>query len=249
MKKNIALCLAFVFWTSFGYTQEKKEILVSAASSLKDVFTELGKNFEKKNNIKIVFNFAASGLLKTQIETGAPVDLFASAALSDIEGLEKKDLLISGSKVEFARNELVLVQSTNVKIKIQNLEDLKNTEIKRIALGNPKTVPAGRYAKEVLDHDKLFESLNSKMVFGENVRQVLDYVSLGEVDAGFVFATDLYHNDKVKLALRIPSEKHGAIIYPMAIIKTSKNIESAKAFLQFVTSKESKNVFQKFGFK
>lgn len=247
MKLIFSLLLLLLF--NQALAQEKKEILVSAASSLKDVFTELGKDFEKKNNVKVVFNFAASGLLKTQIETGAPVDVFASASAIDIEGLEKKDLLLIGTKVEFAKNEMVLAQNANTQIKIQNLQDLKRPEIKRIALGNPKTVPAGRYAKEVMDHDKIFDSLNPKMVFGENVRQVLDYIVLGEVDAGFVFATDLFNNSKVIASLRIPSEKHGAIIYPMAVVKTSKNIEQAKSFIQFVTSKESKIIFQKFGFK
>lgn len=186
MLKITILSFALLVLTFSSSAQDKKEILVSAASSLKDVFVELGKEYEKTHPVKIVFNFAASGQLKAQIKTGAPVDAFASASPVDMDGLQKSKLILEESRKDFAKNELVLIQNYKSKFFVKTLADLSLGKIQRIALGNPQSVPAGRYTKEYLDSEKSFELLKSKMIFGENVRQVLDYVQLGEVEAGFV---------------------------------------------------------------
>lgn len=249
MLKSIIVCLAVLFSISSGRAQSHKEILVSAAASLKDAFLELGKNYEKDHAVKVVFNFAASGQLKTQIETGAPVDVFASASQLDMDALEKNKLLLENTRKDFAKNELVLVQNIAAKFSVKTLGDLSNDKIKRIALGNPQSVPAGRYAKEYLENEKVYDVLKIKMIFGENVRQVLDYVQLGEVDAGFVFSTDAISSNKVQVVLKVPSEKHAPIIYPIAVIKISKNSKEASDFVAFVASEKSQAILKKFGFQ
>lgn len=249
MFPKMILVLLLVLFFSTSFAREKAEIFVSAASSLKDVFTKLGSDFENRHKVKVLFNFAGSGQLKTQIENGAPVDVFASASSVDMDYLEKKDLLLPGTRNDFARNEIVLAQNINSKFKIDKIADLEKTEIKRIALGNPQTVPAGRYAKEVLVNAKSFEILKPKMIYGETVRQVLDYIVLGEVDAGFVFASDVFNNKKVNVVLRIPHDQHSPIIYPIAVIKSSKNQTHANAFISFIHSKENQGIFEKYGFK
>lgn len=230
-------------------TESNNEILVSAAASLKDVFTELGADFEKKNQIKVSFNFAASGQLKAQIENGAPADVYAAASLADMDALENKKILTENTEIVFARNSLVLVQSINSKIQITTIDDLKKVEVKKIAIGNPDTVPAGRYAKESLTQFKVLAALKEKLVFGESVRQVLDYASKNEVDAGFVYLTDVLTDKSLRKILEIPENSHKAIVYPIAVIKTSQNEDIAKEFVKFVTSKSSEEVFKKYGFK
>jgi len=224
------------------------EILISAATSLKDVFQELGKNFEKKNKVKVLFNFAASGQLRAQIENGAPVDLFASASFFDINLLEKKDLLEKKSITNFIKNTLVLAQGLHVKKPLKNLEELSTTGIKSLALGNPESVPVGRYAKESLSYYKMFDSLKEKIIFGESARQVLDYIAKNEVDAGIVFVTDVISDKKVKTVFEFSEVTHSLIAYPIATIKSSKKIKEAKAFIEFIMSKESQQLFAKYGF-
>ncbi len=249
MFKSIIICFVVLFSISSSHAQSRKEILVSAAASLRDAFLELGKNFEKDHAVKVVFNFAASGQLKTQIETGAPVDVFASASPVDMDALEKNNFLLEKTRKDFAKNELVLVQNIAAKYSVKTLSDLSNDKIKRIALGNPQSVPAGRYAKEYLENEKVYDAFKTKMIFGENVRQVLDYVQLGEVDAGFVFSTDAISSNKVQVVLKVPFEKHAPIIYPIAAIKNSKNSKEALDFVAFITSDKSQAVLKKFGFQ
>lgn len=245
----MTLILTLASFPLKAQTKIRPEILISAAASLRDVFTELGADFEKKNNVKLSFNFASSGELKTQIEYGAPVDVFAAASSADIEALEKKDLLAVNSRINFAKNILVLIQSNNSKIQIKTIEDLAKSEVKKIAMGNPVTVPAGRYAKETLTNFKSYDLLKEKLVFGENVRQVLDYVSKNEVDAGFVYSTDALVAKNVHKILEVPASYHDAIVYPVAMVKTTKNEKVAKEFIKFITNKSSEEIFKKYGFR
>jgi molybdate transport system substrate-binding protein len=160
------------------------EITVSAAMSLSDVFKDIGAGFQKKHpEVKINFNFAASGVLEKQIEQGAPVDLFASASQEEMNVLEEKGLIIKSTRTNFTRNKLVIIAPSRLTI-----EELKNLD--KIAIGDPKTVPAGRYAQTFLENAGIYEMSKSKLIFAENVRQVLDYVERGEVDAGFVYFSD-----------------------------------------------------------
>lgn len=218
------------------------EVLVSAAISLKDVMAAITPDFEKANTgIKLAFNFGASGQLKIQIENGAPADAFLSAARADTDSLERKGFLVPGTRQIIAKNTLVLIRNKSKK--------LSPTSFTRIAIGNPATVPAGRYAKETLEKRKLFEKLKSKLILTENVRQVLDYVARGEVDAGYVYMTDAMIEPKVEVVERIPSDQHSPILYPAAVLKDGKNTQGAKRFVDFLMTAEARKAFKKYGFE
>ncbi|MBF0298944.1 MAG: molybdate ABC transporter substrate-binding protein [Oligoflexia bacterium] len=228
---------------------KKKELLASVAMSLKDVMNKIGEDFEKINpNTKVSFNFASSGQLRAQIENGAPVDIFAPASSTDMNFLFEKDLAIKNSKKDFAKNTLVLITHKSNNNDIHSIIDLQNAKIKKIAIGNPNTTPAGKYAKETFEYFKILANIKEKIIFAENVRHVLDYVSRNEVDAGIVFSTDAQVDKNVKVVFTIPDKVHQPIIYPIAIIKSSKNIELAKEFIQFVISEKGKKALKDYGF-
>ena len=226
----------------------EEELIVSAAASLANAFGEIAKKFENLNpGVKVICNFAASGPLLQQIEKGAPVDVFASADQKTMDQAQEKNLVLPLTRKDFVSNGLVLIVPTDAKRPIQTLEDLKMKEVARISLGNPETVPAGRYAKEVLTNDGLWENLLPKVIFGNSVRQVLDYVSRGEVDAGFVFTTDaIQMKDKVRIVLT--AEKHKPILYPIAVVAASQKKELSQRFVDFVQGKEGQAILSQFGF-
>jgi molybdate transport system substrate-binding protein len=240
----------FCTFVGRGDAAESKEITVSAAISLKNAFEEIGELFESSNKgVHVLFNFGASGDLMTQIKGGAPVDLFASAAVKDMDGLAKEGFLLEGTKTNFVTNTVVLIVPASSTVSIATFEDLTRSEIKKIAVGNPQTVPAGRYAEETLQYYKVSERLKDKLILAENVRQVLDYVARGEVDAGVVYATDAIVRQEVKVAATAPESSHKPVIYPIAIVKDSKNEQVARTFISFVLSEEGKKVFEKNGFQ
>lgn len=231
--------------------QSTYEITISAAISLKDAFEEIGKTFmERHPGAKVIFNFAGSGALARQIEAGAPVDVFASAAQKDMDDLDQKDLIIKGTRKDFARNSLSLIIPTKSAIQLTSLNDLRRREIQKIAIGNPKTVPAGRYAEEVLRHFNLWDGLKDKLIFAENVRQVLDYVARGEVDAGMVYSTDaLVRAKDVKIVSEAPEESHQPVIYPIGVVKGSKKESLAREFIDVVVSREGEKILERYGFR
>ena len=253
MKRRLILAtvLMVCFCISAGLSQaETKDITVSAAISLKNAFEEIGKLYEAKGSAKVLFNFGASGDLARQIEGGAPVDIFASAAQKDMDGLDGKGLVLQGTRSNIAANSVVLVVPAGSKAAPASFEGLAAKGIKKIAVGNPKTVPAGRYAEEVLTYYKLFPSVNDKLIFTENVRQVLDYVARGEVDAGIVYATDASTRAKeVRIAESAPEKSHKPVVYPIAVVKGTKSESAAKAFVAFVLSPEGQRILEKHGFK
>jgi molybdate transport system substrate-binding protein len=223
---------------------------VSAAISLKNAFEEIGKTFmQKHQGKKVIFNFGASGDLARQIEAGAPVDIFASAAQKDMDDIEKKDLIVANSRKDFAKNGVVLVKPAHSTIFLQTLTDLQKKEIKKIAIGNPKTVPAGRYAEQALRHFNLWDTIKNKLIFAENVRQVLDYVARDEVDAGLVYSTDaMVRSKEVKVVAKVPEGSHQPVVYPIAVIKGTKVEALSREFLDFVISTEGQRILSQHGF-
>ena len=248
----VLIALAGLFGRSEATAQPAtdREITVSAAISLKDAFEEIGKSFMERNpGMKVIFNFGASGDLARQIEAGAPVDVFASAAPKDMDDVDRKGLVASGSRKDFARNTVVLIQPVESTIALTSLRDLLKGAVKRIAMGNPKTVPAGRYAEEALRHFHLWEALKEKLVFGENVRQVLDYVARNEVDAGLVYSTDAAIRSKdVKMVEKLPSDSHQPVIYPIGVIKGTRAEPTARAFVDAVLSPEGQKILARYRF-
>ncbi len=232
-------------------SNQAAEILtVSAAISLKEAFDEIGKEFQAKSGKKINFNYGASGALQTQIENGAPVDVFASAGEKQMDELEAKNLIDNTSRKDFARNSLVLIAPKNHGDTLSGFEILARPEIKKIAVGNPKTVPAGLYADEVFERLNLKKDLQNKLIFAENVRQVLDYVARSEVDLGIVYKTDAgAADDKVDVVTTVPENSHSPILYPIALIKDGDQKQNAKEFLDFVLSAQGQQILRKYGFK
>ena len=243
------LCISISPFSFVGVASAEQELIVSAAASLTNAFGEVGKKFESANpGAKVVFNFGASGALLQQIDKGAPVDVFASADQKTMDQAGEKHLILSETRKDFAGNELVLIIPPGAKIPVKTLKDLTTAEIGRVALGNPETVPVGRYTQEVLSNEGFWDLLKPKFIFGESVRQVLDYVSRGEVDAGFVFATDAaVAKDHVGVALE--ASQHKPITYPISVVGSTKSKAMAGKFVDFVLSGEGQEVLVRYGFK
>jgi molybdate transport system substrate-binding protein len=226
-----------------------REILVSAAMSLKDACKEIGSFFEKQTGIRVRFNLGASGLLQKQIEAGAPVDVFASAGEKQMDSLQDQGLIIPETRRDFARNSLVLVTPKHSRVRIQSFADLARSGVARVAIGSPKTVPAGQYAEEALRNLKLWNALQPRFVLAENVRQVLDYVLRGEVDAGLVYASDMEGiHAKAVIAAWAPKESYSPIRYPIAVVKGSSEREEAQRFIDLIFSNRGQAILKKYGF-
>jgi molybdate transport system substrate-binding protein len=227
----------------------KEDILVAAAASLKDVLEEIRPAFETRHpGLRVNFQLAASGALQQQIEQGAPVDVFISAADGPMKILMDRGLLVPGSLKTILGNELVLIIAPNQPVPI-TFADLKNPIYRRIALGERRTVPAGQYAEAWLEHEKLSYALKDRLVPSSNVRQVLTFVASGNAAAGFVYASDALTSDKVKIALRARADQHPPITYPLALVKRSKKQAAAQTFAKFLESPEAQRIFVKRGFR
>ena len=225
-----------------------QEVVVSAAASLTNAFQAVGQAFEKtRPGAKVTFNFAASGPLLAQIQQGAPVDVFASADQETMDRAAKAKLLSEGTRADFARNTLVLiVPSTAAKVP-QKLADLGGMGYKRISTGTPSSAPVGRYTMASVQEAGLTAALEPKWIYGESVRQVLNYVARNEVDAGFVYRTDaLIEKDKTRIALTVPTTT--PVSYPIAQIAASKNVALGKDFVAFVRSDAGQQILEGFGF-
>lgn len=228
-------------------TSSTVSLNVSAAASLKNVMQEIQSTYTQKPHTKLTYNFASSGSLQQQIEQGAPVDIFISAGQKQMNALEKKGLLLAGTRKGLLGNEVVLIASQNAP-KISGFADLKGNQVKQVAIADPKSVPAGQYGQEVLTTLKLFDTLRPKLVFAKDVRQVLSYVETGNADAGIVYTTDAKTSHKVKVVATAPKGSHAPIVYPVAVLKESKNPDAAKEFLKFLSGDQARTKFQQAGF-
>lgn len=225
------------------------ELIISAAASLRDALQEINRLYEERTGRRVRFNFAASGVLQKQIEAGSPTDVFASAGAKQMDEVEAKGLLAEGSRHNFARNTLVLIVPSGAANNVKSFADLTSPKIRRLAIGNPKTVPAGDYTRQVLSNMKLLPQFESRLILAEDVRQVLDYVRRAEVDAGIVYASDVtVAGNQVAVAARAAEELHDPITYPIAIIKESRNREAAMQFVELVRSAEGQSILNKYGF-
>jgi molybdate transport system substrate-binding protein len=254
MKKTLGIFLVLCLFLALSMQDACAgggEIIVSAAMSLKNTFEEIGKAYARKNRgAKVVFNFGPSGGLVRQIESGAPVDVFASASPKEMDELERKGLTVPGSRLNFAANTLVLVVPRGPQKRVGSFPDLKTDAVRRIATGDPKTVPAGRYAEEIFRYYGLSDRIKEKLILAGNVRQVLDYTARGEVDAGVVYKTDVVSRPAgVEIVAEAPEEAHEPTLYPIAAVKGTKNEGAAEAFISLVASAEGKKILKQYGFK
>lgn len=229
----------------------KVNLTISAAASLKDALTEVKTLYlAEKPKTTLTINFAGSGALQQQIEQGADVDLFFSAATKNMNTLKDKGFLIDSTVRNLLGNKLVLVAPNDSKVPVNSSFSVVVTDasIKKIALGEPKTVPAGDYAQQVFTFLNIMDKVNEKVVYAQDVRQVLNWVETGNVDAGVVYLTDAKISTKVTVIATASEESHKAIVYPAALIKTTNNYTASRDFLNFLTSDKAKAVFDKYGF-
>jgi len=250
-KSSVLLVLAgLMAWTiGVNAAAPNVDLYVSAAASLKDVLTEAQTNYQKRHpEVKLYYNLAASGVLQTQIEQGAPADLFVSAAPKQMNALEQKGLIQKTTRRDLVKNQLVLVIPKNAKTTIKTFNDLSLDKVKKIAIGAPESVPAGMYAQEVFKNLRIADKLQGKLVLGSNVRTVLSYVETGNVDAGIVYRTDAITSDQVKIVAVAPQSSHEAIIYPAAVLKGAKQSKAAAGFLAYLAGADGKILFKKYGF-
>lgn len=224
------------------------ELTIFAAASLTDALKEVATDYQKQSRDKLLFDFGASSLLARQIEEGAPADVFFSADEAKMDGLEKKGLILRGTRKSRLSNALVIVVAADRGAQISRTKDLASDKVKRLALAETKTVPAGIYAKDYLQKAGLWESIESKVIPTENVRAALAAVESGNVDAGIVYKTDAAISKKVKVAFEVPLADGPKISYPMAVVRETKQEGAAKRFLEHLDSEAAGRVFRKYGF-
>ena len=223
------------------------ELTISAAASLKEAMTDIEALFkEEMPNVTLTFNFGSSGSLQHQIEQGAPSDVFISAGKSQMTALDEKGLLLDDTNKDLVKNSLVLIGSSDTNI--TSLNDLKSDSIKQIAIGEPSSVPAGKYADEVLTNLGIKDKIFSKLVFAKDVKEVLAWTISGNAEVGFVYLSDAISNTSSKIIEEITEDLHSPITYPVAVIKDTKNKDKAKAFEDFLFTDDCQKVFEKYGY-
>jgi molybdate transport system substrate-binding protein len=234
--------------TSTVTAQSNASLLVSTAASLKNVMEEIKGNYQQsKPGITINYNFGASGALLQQIQQGAPADIFISAGKKQVDTLEQSERLVAGTRSILAKNRLVLIVPKST-VGITSFFNLTEDNIKKIAIAEPRSVPAGEYAEQVLKKLGIYEKVKAKFVYGNNVRQVLAAVESGNADAGLVYRTDAAISNKVKSVVAVDEKYHSPIAYPMAVLKQSKNVAAATEFVQYLSSDRAKDVLKKYEF-
>ena len=235
---------------SITSAKEPVELHVSAAASLTDVMNEIGKAYEAEHpDVKVVFNYGSSGALQQAIENGGTADLFFSAAQKQMDALDKKGLLKEGTRKDLLQNEVVLIVPKDSDKDITSFAQLTSDKLQHIALGEPKGVPVGQYSEEILTKLGILDAVKAKAVYGSDVRQVLAWVASGEADAGLVYATDAAVEPSVRVVATAPAGTHKPIIYPAAVLKDTKHLDTAKDFLAFVSNDKNKERFAKYGFE
>ena len=229
------------------------EVNLAAAASLKECMNEIIRQYQQANpEVKIVPNYEASGKLQMQIEHGAPADLFISANQDKMNLLEKKGLLQPGTRCDLLENRVVLIVPADSKLRLVSFQDLATDKLKEksIAIGDPKVVPAGRYAAEVFKSLKIADAVMPKTVFAQNVRAVLTFVAQGEVEAGVVYETDAkLMANKVRVVAQAPAGSHSPVVYPAAVIAAGAARAEGEKFLTYLKTPPAAAVFQKYGFR
>jgi molybdate transport system substrate-binding protein len=246
-----ALIYLFMAWQPDSLPAEElpvEELIVSAAVSLTNAFTELGSAYERDNPGKsIILNFGGSGQLLQQIDRGAPVDVFASADQETMSRAQKRNLIVRDSRVDFARNTLVLIAPADSKLEMTDLGQLRAGTVSRIAISNPASVPVGRYSRLALETAGLWKVLAPRFINTQHVRQSLDYVARGEVDVGFVYATDArVRPDRVRVVMEVSTSI--PITYPIAVVADTRESDLARHFIAFVKSSRGLAILEKRGF-
>lgn len=227
----------------------KGELTILAAASLTDVCDELKGIYEKENsNVMLTFSYASSGSLQTQIEEGAPADIFISAANKQMKALCDEGLMNNETVLNLLENKVVLIVPQGSAADISSYEDVVTDKVSLIGIGEIESVPAGQYAKEIFTSLGIWDEVEKKANYGTDVRAVLEWVESGEVDCGVVYATDALTSDKVRIVAYAPEGSHDPVIYPAGVIKSTSNEQLAEDFIAYLQSEEAMTVFEKYGF-
>ena len=222
------------------------DLTIAAAADLQNAFTDIGRMFEQQTGKKVTFVFGSTGQIAQQIENGAPYDLFAAANVSYVNDLAKKGWVIEDSVALYARGRIVIAVNKKLGIKAVKLEDLLAGDIKRIAIANPAHAPYGVAAQQALQSAGIWDKLQPKLVFGENVRQTLQYVQIGEAEVGIV-ALSIANVSEVTWTL-VDDKLHQPLDQALAVVKSSKHPDLARQFIAFVESEQGRPIMRKYGF-
>ena len=248
MRLFLWLSIAFLLAVASCGGGDREEILVSAAASLTDLMERLGEQYTEVEGVRVKFNLGGSTPLAQQIVRGAPTDAFVSAGPGPMERLEAEGHLDPGSRVDLLTNELVVVGPPGVPpLGYRTVQGLL-AGYDRVAIADPDLAPAGRYAREALQNLGIWEELQSRLVYGTDVRVALRYVKTRNVDLGIVYLTDALENDDVTIFWTIPKDSYSTIVYPAAVLAGSKHLRAARGFLEFLRSPQARVTFREFGF-
>lgn len=232
-----------------GESQGTVELTVLAAASLTDVCAEIGERYEAEHeNVRLNFSYGSSGALQAQIEEGAPADIFLSAAVKQMDALDKKGLMDSDSVVELLENKIVLVVPADSGVEIGSFEEVAADKVRMVGLGEPESVPVGQYAEEVFASLGLLDAVKAKANYGSDVRTVLSWVETGDVDCGVVYATDAYSTEGVKIVAEAPEGSCKRVVYPVGVVKGSAHAEEAEEFVEYLQTEEILELFESYGF-
>lgn len=241
--------LALASWTAPPVHAQPETLTITAANSLKEALRKVLPLFEAQHpeiNVRVIYG--PSQTLRNQIEQGAPVDVFLPSLIEEVDQLEKKGLIIQGTKRAYAGTSLVLITGTTLPASVGSIHDLQSIPVRRIAIGDPKTSSVGKVAAQFLKHSNLEPRLKSQYVFGEHSRAVLDLVANGEAEVGVVYRTDAVSNAKVRVVDTAPVESHTPVRYGVAAVWTAKNISGAGDFIEFLLAPQTQALLQEYGF-
>lgn len=248
--RTVALCGFAVAAFAAHRGAHADELVVSAAASLTNAFRQMATAFEKTHpGTKVVLNFGASDVLLRQIVNGAPADVFASADEKAMDKAVEAKAVVADTRRDFATNSLVMIVPADSKLPVRSMrETLALSQVRHVALGNPASVPAGRYAQAALEREGAWDIVSAKAVLAGNVRESLDYVARGEAEAGFVFGTDAAMMPQtVKVAATVPTQT--PVTYPIALVQGTQHAGDAQAFTHFVLSKDGQAILARYGFR
>lgn len=241
----ILIILIGVSWLRTKGNQS--ELLIAAAASMKPALEELLDVYRIENpEITVQITYGGSGTLEQQIRQGAPIDVFISASVDNMNSLSKDKLILDDTRVEILQNQIVLIEPSSSNLNLQGFDDLLNAN--KIAIGYPDSVPAGKYAYEVSQFLGIWENIKECIVYGKDVTEVLTWVASGNVDAGMVYSTDASSNAQVRVVAIAPEDSHSKIIYCAAVLDGAKEVKASRRFIDFLISKNAQDIFKKYGF-
>jgi molybdate transport system substrate-binding protein len=229
--------------------EERVPLMISAAMSLGDALHEIKEIYEEEHLVDLTFNLGGSGSLAQQIQQGAPADIFLSANQEWMNRLEREGLIQTETRADIIENQLVLIAATSSPLEYTSFTEISASDVGRIAIGNPESVPAGKYAKDALISLEKWNELEDQLLLAKDVRQVLTYVETENADIGFAYESDAMTTDLVKIVATSDTDLHEPIVYPGAVIANTTHEKEAADFLAFLETNQAQEVFKKYGFK